>query len=98
MFANSFLDQNFPLEQRKEQGPAQQSLMKSFKDFTLTNVRKTAKVMEIKMAIEKLKGFRIECQSLNLVDEIDLLDPQSKMRSMILDPLIDQVAGDGDRT
>ena len=33
----------------------------SFKDFTLTNVRQTAKLIEIKGAIEKLKGYRIEC-------------------------------------
>lgn len=32
-----------------------------FKDFTLTNVRQTAKLIEIKQAIEKLKGFKIEC-------------------------------------
>ena len=43
-----------------------------FKDFTLTNVRQTAKLIEIKQAIEKLKGYRIECQTLMLFDEIEL--------------------------
>lgn len=42
------------------------------RDFTLTNVRQNAKLFEIKTAIEKLKGYKVECQSLNLVDETDV--------------------------
>ena len=43
------------------------------KDFTLTNVRQTAKLYEIKSAIEKLKGYKLECMSLNLIDEAELM-------------------------
>ena len=35
--------------------------MRPLKDFTLTNVRQQAKIIEVKKAIEKLKGFKIEC-------------------------------------
>ena len=31
------------------------------KDFTLTNVRQTAVLTDIKIAIEKLKGYKVEC-------------------------------------
>jgi hypothetical protein len=43
------------------------------KDFTLTNVRHSAKLSEIKKAIFKLKGFKIECQSLSLADEHEIV-------------------------
>lgn len=42
------------------------------KDFTLTNVRQTAKLSDIKSAIEKLKGYKLECMSLNLIDEAEI--------------------------
>lgn len=42
------------------------------KDFTLTNVRQTAVLTDIKIAIEKLKGYKVECQSLTMIDEADL--------------------------
>ena len=54
--------------------------LRPLKDFTLTNVRQQAKFHEVKKAIEKLKGFKIECQSLSLVDESELFSQQSPIR------------------
>lgn len=56
------------------------------RDFTLTNVRQNAKLSEIKTAIEKLKGYKIECQSLNLVDETDVTS-EGYSQNIILQPL-----------
>ena len=64
----------------------------NFKDFTLKNVRQTSKLEDIKWAIEKLKGYKIECQSLNLVDEYDINSPE--VQKVILQPVIQSLLND----
>lgn len=56
------------------------------RDFTLTNVRQNAKLFDIKIAIEKLKGYRVECQSLSLVDEVDIFS-EGYSQNIILQPI-----------
>lgn len=63
---NPLLDQNTDQQRTAKPGP--------LRDFTLTNVRQNSKLYDIKIAIEKLKGYKIECQSLSLVDEEDLIN------------------------
>ena len=70
MFSESFIskqDANSKISARH-----QQLLRRPVKDFTLTNVRQQSKLFEIKQAIEKLKGYRLECQHLTLIDEAEL--------------------------
>ena len=46
-------------------------------------------MIEIKQAIEKLKGYRIECQSLMLFDEIELINGKNEqIKNLILQPLV----------
>ena len=54
-------------------------------------MRQQAKVIEIKLAIEKLKGYRIECQSLTLVDEAELFDLKSSLSQQVLQPVMDEI-------
>ena len=61
------------------------------KDFTLTNVRQSATVLEIKKAVEKLKGFRMECQNLTLVDEEQFMNAQDPIRVQILQETLEQL-------
>ena len=58
------------------------------KDFTLTNVKRTTKLYEIKHAIEKLKGYKVECQNLSLLEEGELYNFTSTIRQTILHPII----------
>jgi hypothetical protein len=66
------------------------------RDFTLTNVRQNAKLNEIKAAIEKLKGYKVECQSLNLVDETDV-NNEGYSQNIILQPLKESLLAQKDR-
>lgn len=56
------------------------------RDFTLTNVRHNAKLIDIKSAIEKLKGYKIECQNLILVDEQEVFS-EGYSQNIILQPI-----------
>jgi len=50
-------------------------------------VRHTAKLCDIKKAIFKLKGYKMECQSLSLVDEHEIIN-RGPAQSDILQPII----------
>jgi hypothetical protein len=61
------------------------------KDFTLTNVKQSARIIEVKLAIEKLKGYRIECQNLTLIEEAELFDPKSQLAQHCLYPIMEEL-------
>ena len=66
------------------------------RDFTLTNVRQTAKLNDIKIAIEKLKGYKLECQRLTLVDEAEITN-SGYSQNIILQPIKQKMMSDPQR-
>lgn len=61
LFSHSFLQKHKQKTGDEEDSQLKNSLCGVFqKDFTLTNVQPKQKIMEIKLAIEKLKGFKKE--------------------------------------
>ena len=56
-------------------------------------MRQTAKLSDIKNAIEKLKGYKLECQSLTLIDEAEILNP-GYSQNIIMQPIKQKMMAD----